>query len=595
MMKTGSSSRETDELKDQLKHLKPLRKTRSAWRYRYDFWVKAPCSLHGLPEATDRIAEAFFTIFSLYILIEFGNFQQNCSPGALVLCGGQYLAASDNMDTSDWLMSCDNILDQCEDNPFVFEETRLRRFVSNGLKNEKVRFDDGFGMRSMFVRPTGDDSSEVMFPWLDGSTENQIEEMSVLTSFFGIPIYHYNTTNDYTGDLSESGICEGHNYARDGTGTIRRRPVEENCVRWVNDANDDELKPWPCFRNRSVCYEQLPSTYNTSNTGFTFVPNNNIAGGEEVVNIDGEGVGEWDYGIWNYTNASTGNGNFVANNVLYLKNERGNDSELITQAVNKALSGEENAKRVMPQMNLCACINRVSADFEASEECEMVTKIYFLVIFGILNIFVLEATKGVDDLEDQPFVHVSCHEFCAHDGNPRISVLRVFAFFMQFGYYFYLWWIFVARSCDAPIFQNAVQITEALAICSLLCTTTIATLELGVAIFGHITWCCCGYQVERDVFKKDDEGNYKYETHLKMLEERALEAVQVNNKIQVVKPRAILTGAPGTAVINPVFNTGDDANLNAYLAGNRTATMGSDYLGIGGTSDNQTKDPQFGF
>lgn len=60
-----------------------------------------------------------------------------------------------SVDTSDWLMSCDNILDQCEDNPFVFEETRLRGFVSNGLKNEKVRFDDGFGMRSMFVRPTG--------------------------------------------------------------------------------------------------------------------------------------------------------------------------------------------------------------------------------------------------------------------------------------------------------------------------------------------------------------------------------------------------------------------------------------------------------
>jgi hypothetical protein len=93
----------------------------------------------------------------------------------------------------------------------------------------------------------------------------------------------------------------------------------------------------------------------------------------------------------------------------------------------------------MPQMNLCACINRVSADFEASEECEMVTKIYFLVIFGILNIFVLEATKGVDDLEDQPFVHVSCHEFCAHDGNPRISVLRVVAFFMQFGCTLLFW------------------------------------------------------------------------------------------------------------------------------------------------------------
>lgn len=60
-----------------------------------------------------------------------------------------------SVDTSDWLMSCDNILNQCEDNPFVFEETRLRGFVSNGLKNEKVRFDDGFGMRSMFVRPTG--------------------------------------------------------------------------------------------------------------------------------------------------------------------------------------------------------------------------------------------------------------------------------------------------------------------------------------------------------------------------------------------------------------------------------------------------------
>lgn len=61
-----------------------------------------------------------------------------------------------------------------------------------------------------------------------------------------------------------------------------------------------------------------------------------------------------------------------------------------------------------------------------------------------------------------------------------------------------------------------VQITEALAVCSMLCTTMVATLELGVAIFGHVTWCCCGYPVERNALALDADGNYKYESQLKV-------------------------------------------------------------------------------
>ena len=64
----------------------------------------------------------------------------------------------------------------------------------------------------------------------------------------------------------------------------------------------------------------------------------------------------------------------------------------------------------------------------------MIPKIYILILWGISNILLLEVTKGVDDVDREPFVQVGCNGCCAHDGHPRISVLRIVAMCAQAGY-----------------------------------------------------------------------------------------------------------------------------------------------------------------
>ena len=68
----------------------------------------------------------------------------------------------------------------------------------------------------------------------------------------------------------------------------------------------------------------------------------------------------------NYANRSSSAGEYKNNAVTLLRDERGTNSTAMTEAVNKALKGEMNEKRVLPQMNLCACIIRVSDGFSGS-------------------------------------------------------------------------------------------------------------------------------------------------------------------------------------------------------------------------------------
>eukprot|EP00036_Acanthoecidae_sp_10tr_P013921 CAMPEP_0206285784 /NCGR_PEP_ID=MMETSP0106_2-20121207/272_1 /ASSEMBLY_ACC=CAM_ASM_000206 /TAXON_ID=81532 /ORGANISM="Acanthoeca-like sp., Strain 10tr" /LENGTH=540 /DNA_ID=CAMNT_0053716303 /DNA_START=174 /DNA_END=1797 /DNA_ORIENTATION=- len=459
-----------------------------------EFWVRAPNTLWGVPEAVNIVAEAFFSVFALYVLIEFGNYEENCSPGSLTQCGGLYIHESGNMDSSDWLMPCTDILDECQKNPFIYQEIRLRELLKNPIKNKGTTSFSG-----EIRRISGPSNGlAVMFPWLSTSTESQIAEMSVVTNFFGIPIYHLNPFAPYVTNLSQSGICETF---------VRGRDVSQNCVKFVTDSSSGLLSPWPCFDNQSHCYGALHITYNVSQSpgSTTLIPP---------------------------LQGTTGSNTHTTNVLKCLVNAGTGQTDCpLTTSVNEALNGLANEKRVLPRMNLCACINRISKDYSADETCQMVPKIYVLVIWGTFNLILLELTKGTDPEDDVQFMANCCGDLsissrpgmCIHDGSPRISVARVLGIFVLYVYYVWLWWAFVGNACDAPIFESQVQITEALAFCSLAVCGVMGIFEFGIAILGHVRICPCAPNVKNDEVAVVENATVKalaYPQQVKFLDER---------------------------------------------------------------------------
>lgn len=387
------------------------------------FWIAAEDDLYGTSFATNKVAEAFFGIFALYVLIEFGNFEKACDMASYSKCAGEYISDSGEVESEFWFQDCGALVNDCEINPFILHSVRSRKqLYKGGAGSGKDVFD-------IPDAPSDLDDAQ------DLANLNAIE-----LDYFGIRVFQVNNTSPYSNDGTE--VCE--------------------LTKLAEAENPDSYDARRCMRlgvDDSTCRTSIEGSLVCDNVAEPC-----------------------------FTDEELENCNIVQNDV----------SDTILNSLLADNNGELNPKASLPKLNMCTCFEKQKEFVVVNKDCEIVAKLYLLLLFGVSGIVLLEMSSGtpVEDTED---VYGDAETFVPF----HMSVLRVCVLMLNIAYFTWLYISFVLNACDAPEFVNARQSTEVMAITSLALTVITVTVET-VAMLGKFlsARCCKKEEEDEDPLKR---------------------------------------------------------------------------------------------
>eukprot|EP00039_Didymoeca_costata_P026675 m.16354 g.16354 ORF g.16354 m.16354 type:complete len:456 (-) comp5680_c0_seq1:18-1385(-) len=219
---------------------------------RSDFWVKGTSSLYGTSYATNKVSEAFFGIFALYVLIEYGNFVDRCDSAMYSKCVGQFITQSNESESDFWLRDCNEMALECEVNPIISEATETRNLfytVGENRDSDSDRFD---------IETSSYDSDELA----DG-----IKTIPIIVDFFGLKLYQANVSSPFTWNKTD--VCLAHFKANEETPDkfssdrcAKKVWDEPTCKDMDSGGRKCKAKVVPCFDesdgvNNTICTENV--------------------------------------------------------------------------------------------------------------------------------------------------------------------------------------------------------------------------------------------------------------------------------------------------------------------------------------------------
>eukprot|EP00039_Didymoeca_costata_P019582 m.338106 g.338106 ORF g.338106 m.338106 type:complete len:446 (-) comp18316_c0_seq1:241-1578(-) len=222
---------------------------------RSDFWVKGTSTLYGTSYATNKVSEAFFGIFALYVLIEYGNFVDRCDSAMYSKCVGQFISNSNESESDFWLRDCNEMALECEVNPIISEATATRQLLlttGEDRRDDNDRYDLG----------TSD--------YREGDYADALKTVPIIVDFFGLNLYQENASMPFTWNKTDS--CEKHFKANSETpknfnsGRCAKKVWDEGtCESLDTGGRKCKAKIVPCFddsngENTTICTENVMQT-----------------------------------------------------------------------------------------------------------------------------------------------------------------------------------------------------------------------------------------------------------------------------------------------------------------------------------------------